>query len=51
MRRSSFIARLWCRLVSARRAAREARAINCHAAKLNADMKDALSFQAGFRDE
>lgn len=34
----------------ARREAREVAAINRHAAKLNAEMKDALSFQAGFDD-
>ena len=34
----------------ARRNAREGAAINRHAAKLNAEMKDALSFQAGFDD-
>ncbi len=35
----------------ARREAREVAAINRHAAKLNAEMKDALSFQAGFDEE
>ena len=34
----------------ARREAREVAAINRHAAKLNAEMKDALSFQAGSDD-
>ena len=34
----------------ARREAREVTAINRHAAKLNAEMKDALSFQADFDD-
>jgi metal-responsive CopG/Arc/MetJ family transcriptional regulator len=35
----------------ARREAREVAAINRHAATLNAEMKDTLSFQAGFDEE
>ena len=53
--RSSFIEKILRDFVEgraqARRAAREAAAINRHAEKLNAEMKDALSFQAGFADE
>ena len=53
--RSSFIEKILRDFVEgraqARRAARESAAINRHAAKLNAEMKDALSFQAGFADE
>ena len=53
--RSSFVEKILRDFVDgraqARRAAREAAAINRHAAKLNAEMKDALSFQAGFAEE
>ena len=53
--RSSFVEKILRDFVEgraqSRRAAREAAAINRHAAKLNAEMKDALSFQAGFTDE
>jgi metal-responsive CopG/Arc/MetJ family transcriptional regulator len=53
--RSSFVEKILRDFVEgraqARRAAREAAAINRHAAKLNAEMKDALSFQAGFAEE
>ncbi len=53
--RSSFIEKILRDFVEgraqARRATREAAAINRHAAKLNAEMKDALSFQAGFGEE
>jgi metal-responsive CopG/Arc/MetJ family transcriptional regulator len=53
--RSSFIERILRDFVEGRaqaqRAAREAAAINRHAEKLNAEMKDALSFQAGFAEE
>ena len=53
--RSSFVEKILRDFVDgrarARRVAREAAAINRHAAKLNAEMKDALSFQAGFADE
>jgi metal-responsive CopG/Arc/MetJ family transcriptional regulator len=53
--RSSFIEKILRDFVEgraqARRAAREAAAINRHAEKLNAEMKDALSFQAGFADK
>jgi metal-responsive CopG/Arc/MetJ family transcriptional regulator len=49
--RSSFIEKILRDFVEARararRSAREVAAINRHAAKLNAEMKDALSFQAG----
>ena len=49
--RSSFIEKVLRDFVEgraqARRDAREVAAINRHAAKLNAEMKDALSFQAG----
>ena len=48
--RSSFIERILRDFVEgraqARREAREIAAINRHAAKLNAEMKDALAFQA-----
>jgi metal-responsive CopG/Arc/MetJ family transcriptional regulator len=53
--RSSFIERILRDFVEgraqARRNARDAAAINRHAAKLNAEMKDALSFQSGVDDE
>jgi metal-responsive CopG/Arc/MetJ family transcriptional regulator len=53
--RSSFVEKILRDFVEgraqARRAAREAAAINRHAEKLNAEMKDALSFQAGFAEE
>ena len=53
--RSSFIEKILRDFVEgraqARRAARESAVISRHAAKLNAEMKDALSFQAGFADE
>jgi metal-responsive CopG/Arc/MetJ family transcriptional regulator len=53
--RSSFIEKILRDFVEgraqARRTAREAAAIDRHAAKLNAEMKDALSFQAGFDEE
>ena len=50
--RSAFIERVLRDFVEgraqARREAREVAAINRHASKLNAEMKDALSFQAEF---
>jgi|RhiMethySRZTD1v2_1073278.scaffolds.fasta_scaffold107507_3 metal-responsive CopG/Arc/MetJ family transcriptional regulator len=53
--RSSFIEKILRDFVEgraqARRVAREAAAVNRHAATLNAEMKDALSFQAGFDEE
>ena len=53
--RSSFIEKILRAFVEgrdqARRDAREIATINRHAAKLNAEMKDVLSFQAGFADE
>lgn len=53
--RSSFIETILRDFVEgraqARRDAREVAAINRHAKQLNAEMKDALSFQAGFADE
>jgi metal-responsive CopG/Arc/MetJ family transcriptional regulator len=53
--RSSFVERVLRDFVEgraqARRAARDVAAINRHAAKLNAEMKDALSFQAGSDNE
>lgn len=53
--RSSFVEKILRDFVAARaqakRTAREAAAINRHAAKLNAEMKDALSFQASIDDE
>jgi len=53
--RSSFVEKILRDYVEgraqARCAAREAAAIDRHAAKLNAEMKDALSFQAGFDEE
>jgi metal-responsive CopG/Arc/MetJ family transcriptional regulator len=53
--RSSFIEKILREFIEARaqarRVAREAAEINRHAAKLNAEMKDALSFQAGFAEE
>jgi len=53
--RSSFIETILRDFVEgraqARRDAREVAAINRHAERLNAEMKDALSFQAGFADE
>ena len=53
--RSSFVENILRDFVEgraqARRNAREVAEINRHAAKLNAEMKDALSFQAGFDDE
>jgi metal-responsive CopG/Arc/MetJ family transcriptional regulator len=53
--RSSFIEKILRDFVEgrvqARRNARETAAINRHAAKLNAEMKDALSFQVGADDE
>jgi metal-responsive CopG/Arc/MetJ family transcriptional regulator len=53
--RSSFIEKILRDFVDsrarARRGAREAAAINRHAAKLNAEMKDALTFQNGLDDE
>lgn len=53
--RSSFIEKILRDFVEgraqARREARETAAINRHAAKLNAEMKDALSFQSSFDDE
>ena len=39
------------RRARARKEAREVAAINRHAAQLNAEMSDALSFQAGVADE
>jgi metal-responsive CopG/Arc/MetJ family transcriptional regulator len=39
------------RRAQARKGAREVAAINRHAAQLNAEMKDALSFQASAADE
>lgn len=53
--RSSFIEKILRDFVDgraqARRQAREVAAINRHAAKLNAEMNDALSFQTGFAQE
>lgn len=53
--RSSFIEKILREFVEtraqARRNARLAAAINRHAAKLNAEMKDALSFQSGIDGE
>jgi metal-responsive CopG/Arc/MetJ family transcriptional regulator len=53
--RSSFIEKILRDFVDsrarARRSAREAAAINRHAAELNAEMKDALTFQNGLDDE
>jgi metal-responsive CopG/Arc/MetJ family transcriptional regulator len=53
--RSSFIEEILRDFVEghaqARRDAREISAINRHAAALNAEMKDTLSFQADFADE
>jgi len=53
--RSSFVEKVLRDFIEgraqARRAAGEAAAIDRHAAKLNAEMKDALSFQAGFDEE
>ena len=53
--RSSFVEQILRDFVEgraqARREAREVAAINRHAAELNAEMKDALSFQVGFSDE
>ena len=53
--RSSFIEQILRDFVEgraqARRDAREIAAINRHAAKLNAEMRDVLSFQASANDE
>jgi metal-responsive CopG/Arc/MetJ family transcriptional regulator len=53
--RSSFIEQILRDYVEARaqarRVAREAAAINRHAAALNAEMKDAMSLQAGLGEE
>jgi metal-responsive CopG/Arc/MetJ family transcriptional regulator len=53
--RSSFIEQILRDFVDgraeARREAREIAAINRHAAKLNAEMRDVLSFQASANDE
>jgi metal-responsive CopG/Arc/MetJ family transcriptional regulator len=53
--RSSFVEQILRDFVEgrarARRSAREAAAINRHARKLNAEMQDALSFQAGSADD
>ncbi len=53
--RSSFIEQILRNFVEGRaqerRVAREAAAINRHAARLNAEMADALSFQAGGGEE
>jgi metal-responsive CopG/Arc/MetJ family transcriptional regulator len=53
--RSSFVERILRDFVKgraqARREAREVAAINRHAAQLDAEMKDALSFQAGLAEE
>jgi metal-responsive CopG/Arc/MetJ family transcriptional regulator len=53
--RSAFVEQILREFVEgraqARRDAREAAAINRHAEQLNAEMADALSFQAGFAEE
>lgn len=53
--RSAFIERILREFVDGRaqerRVAREVAAIDRHAAKLNAEMRDALSFQAGGAEE